>query len=211
MAIGDPYVTLSEAKDYLSIPDGKTSLNAALTSAIDSCSREIEQYCSRQFNQDTVATTRVYEPFTLKQTDVDDFWTLDGMIVKTDPGGIGDFSVTWDPADFEVRPYNGVVAGVPGWPFNELRACRGLYFPKYAPNPYRRRAVVQVTAQWGWPAVPPPVKQACLMMMATTFEVKGAPLGVAGMSNFGAPIRVRDNPMAKAKLAPYVYQPAMVG
>jgi hypothetical protein len=69
---------------------------------------------------------------------------------------------------------------------------------------------LQVTARWGWTAVPAAVKQACLILASETFRLKGAPFGVANMDQFG-PIRVRDNPMAQKKLMPYALDPVMVG
>src|SRR5690349_7370429 len=118
MALGDSYVTLPEAKDYLSIPANKTSLDAGLTQALDSVSREIERFCGRQFDQQTSPTARVFEPLTLRYCDVDDFWTTSGLVVQTDSGGTGDFDTLWDAADFELRPFNGVVDGTPGWPYS---------------------------------------------------------------------------------------------
>jgi hypothetical protein len=48
-------------------------------------------------------------------------------------------------------------------------------------------------------------------MAAETFQLKDAPLGVAGMDAFGSALRVRDNAMAASKLAPYVRDRFLVG
>lgn len=214
MAIGDPYATLDELKTYLF--KGQESKADAydddLTDALMSASQEIEKFCNRQFNQSTDLTSRVFIPFSLKKTYVDDFWTTEGMTLETDVGGTGDFTQEWDiDADVEIYPLNGVMDGVPGWPYSELWACRGLYFPLYMPNPYRRKAVVRVTAQWGWQSVPAPVHQACLIMAASTWKLRDAPFGVAGFSGMGGAVKVRDNPMAMNKLHKYVINPVQVG
>lgn len=68
--------------------------------------------------------------------------------------------------------------------------------------PGTKRAAVQVTARWGWVAVPAPVKAACLISAAETFKLREAPFGVASFQDFGL-ARVRDNPIARRKLNPY--------
>ena len=213
MAIGDPYATVGDLTSYIfkqQETKAATLYTSDLTSALNSASQEIERHCNRQFNLATTVSARIYEPKMWRHVEVDDFATTTGLIVQTDPGGTGNFSVTWDPLDYELYPYNGVVAGVPGWPYSEIRAVRGLFFPKYA-YPYRRRAVLQVTAQWGWLNVPAPVKQACLIMAAETWKLRDAPFGVAGFTQFGGAVKVRDNPMAASKLAPYVLDSVQVG
>lgn len=215
MAIGDPYATVDELTSYLfKQQESKATVLYAddLASALASASQDLEQFCGRQFNQQITPTARVYEPESLKRAFVDDFYTTSGLIIETDTGGTGNFDQLWDPSlDVELFPTNGVVSGVPGWPFNELRACRGLYFPKYAPNPYRRKAIVRVTASWGWEVVPAPVHQACLIMAAETWKLRDAPFGVAGFTQFGGAVRVRQNPMAASKLQKYALDGVQVG
>lgn len=215
MAIGDPYATVDDLTSYLfKQQEAKAGqlYSAELANALASASQDIEEFCGRQFNKQDTPTTRTYEPFSLKKSYVDDFYTTTGLVIETDPGGTGDFTQLWDSSlDVELFPANGVVAGVPGWPFNELRACRGLWFPKYAPNPYRRKQVLRVTASWGWATVPAPVRQACLIIAAETWKVRDAPLGVAGFTQFGGATKVRNNPMAFAKLQRYVLDGVQFG
>lgn len=211
MAIGDTYCSLVDLKDYLKVPTPNTTLDAALTDALQSSSAEIERICGRQFNKQDGATARIYEPFTLRLVFTEDFWTTDGLVVETDPSGSGDFSTVFGSSDYALYPLNGIVDGQPGWPYRKIKAVSGPYFPRYQQLPYRRTAVVRVTAQWGWALVPAPIKQACLIMSAATLQLKDAPLGVAGMTQFGSPIRVQDNKMAASKLARYIRSSTRVG
>ncbi len=48
MALGDPYATLPEFKDYLDIPDQGDDTRADI--ALRASARLIELYCRRQFN-----------------------------------------------------------------------------------------------------------------------------------------------------------------
>lgn len=193
MAIGDDYATLAELKEHLDITDstGDALLQIALTSA----SRGIEDFCGRQFNTDNVAVARTFRPLGRHVVYVDDFHTTTGLVVETDEDDDGTFERAWTSSDYELRPLNALRHGE-AWPYWQIHALETLEFP------CARRTTVQVTAQWGWAAVPASVKEACLLLAAETFKLKSAPFGVAGYGDFG-PIRVRKNPMASAMLMPY--------
>ncbi|MCX4912809.1 head-tail connector protein [Streptomyces sp. NBC_00687] len=204
MPLGDSYATLPQLKAYMrgSIEDDVTMYDSVLTDALASVSREIETHCNRQFNSADSASARSYgadEIFTLRDgatvrhwLAVDDFYDAASLVVQS-------AGVTWSPSAFSLYPRNGVVSGQTGWPFYEICAS-GLTFDP---------ADTSITAKWGWTAAPAPVKQACLILAAETFQLKDAPFGVAGMDQFGV-IRVRDNRMAASKLAPYVRDPILV-
>lgn len=201
MALGDRYATLADLKGYLAVNDSVD--DTVLEDALDSVSREIEDHCGRQFNQTTTATPRRYRAEHGCLMQVDDLHTTTDLVVETDGDGDGVFETTWSDTDFELEPLDGVVGGVPGWPFWTLRAVASRTFPS-------GRAAVRVTAQWGWAAVPEPVRQACLILAAETAKLKDAPFGVAGFGDYGA-VRVKNNPMAAQKLQPYVRYPVLVG
>lgn len=206
MPLGDSYATLPQLKAYMqgSIDSDVTMYDDVLTDALSSVSREIETHCNRQFNNASSATARAYGPeniFTISDTSgvlhwlaVDDFCDTAGLIVLS--GG-----TTWTLSDHKLYPRNGIVSGQTGWPYWEIHAASTLRFDASGDT--------TVTAKWGWAAVPTPVKQACLILAAETFQIKDAPFGVAGLDQFGV-IRVRDNRMAAAKLAPYVRDPILV-
>lgn len=203
MALGDSYVTVSELKSYKALGQSNTTFDDLLESAVQSASAEIEQYCNRQFNQDLVASARVYTPLVSRRLVVDDFWTTDGLIVEVDENRNGSFSRVLLSSEYELLPRNGVRNGQPGWPYNTIIGMDYSF-------PMDVRARVRVTAKWGWSAVPDTVKQACLIIASETFQLKDAPFGVAGNNQFGE-IRVRDNPMARNKLKAFVNRRLMVG
>lgn len=207
MALGDPYATYTELKDYLKLTDAGTAFDARLTDAVNSASREIERYTNRQFNMASSATARVFQPVRRNRCDSDDFWTTTGLVIETDASGDGVFETVWSASDYELFPLNGIVDGQDGWPYWKIRKAAGREFPI---NCYGRKATVRVTAKWGWAVVPAPVKQACLIMAAETYELKSAPLGVAGFGDFGV-VRIRQNSLAAAKLAPYKKNRVLVG
>lgn len=200
MALGDSYASLAELKTRLAATGSGD--DTALTNALAVASRGIEHVCRRQFNQATSATARVYYPCDACLSEPDDFYTTTGLIVATDGDNDGVYETTWASTDYQREPLNGIVNGESGWPTYRLRAVASRYFPARYGSYTPRRAPLQVTAQWGWSAVPAGVKEACLTVAEETFKLKDAPYGVIGMSEWGA-IRVRANPMAMMMIGPY--------
>lgn len=194
--LGDPYCTLAELKAYRGIAADEDSKDSELTWALESASREIEDHCERQFNKETTVSQRVFRVTDSSCVTVDDFHTTTGLVISTDDG-TGTFGTVWTAADYELLPLNGIMDGVPGWPYNEIEAVRSFTFPLYG-----RRASLRVTAQWGWAAVPTPVRQTCLLLAARNYKLSESPTGVEGFGEFGV-VRVRDMPEVAKKLRRY--------
>ena len=131
------------------------------------------------------------------RVDVDDFSTTTGLTVKTDEGDNGTYDQTWTvTTDFTVEPANLNLNGIP-WTYTQIRAVGSKVFPTAG-----QRARVQVTAAFGWPAVPDAVTQATYELALDIFKMKDAPFGVAGFNEYGQ-IRVRENNTVKMLLEPY--------
>lgn len=194
MAIGESYATVPELKSRMDVED--TIDDVRLAEALATASREIEAWCGRQFNKATDATARLFAPDSATLVLVDDFHTTTGLQIAVDSTGRGSFT-SWPSTAYRLEPLNGVVSGQPGWPYYRIRPLGG-----YGAWWWGVDGLVQVTAQWGWEAVPGPVKEACLIMAAESFKLGDAPFGVAGFGEFG-PVRVRMNSLAEQKLAPY--------
>lgn len=206
MALGDPYATLDELKTRLRIGLSDTSDDSALSSALLVASRAVDKACNRQFNDAGTVSARVFRTNDWYRAEVDDFSTTTGLIIQSDEADDGQFEVTWQAGlDYQLEPLNGIVDGEPGWPYWIICATESNYFVKWA-----RWAQLQVTARWGWAAVPAAVKEATLIVAEETFKLKDAPFGVAGFGEYGA-VRVRNNPMAWNLIAPYRRDPILVG
>lgn len=202
MALGDSYATLAQLKAHLGITDAID--DTLLTNALASTSRGIELVCGRVFNDAGSASAREYPPQTGRKVYTDDFHTTTGLVVATDADANGVYETVWTSAQYRAGPLNGVVGGQPGWPFYRLRAAVGSSFTLYEGD-----CLVQVTARWGWAAVPDPIRQACLVVASEMHKLKDAPFGVAGFGDYGA-VRVRANPVAMGWLAPYVREPTLM-
>lgn len=197
MAIGDNYITPEQFRDWFKLNKPDDGNDESIATVVAAISREIERHCGRQFNLAATATARVYNPTSRYSLVMDDVSTSAGFILKTDEDGDGVFETTWDPADYELTPRDGVQYGVDGWPYWIVKAVGSKRFR------YSQRANVQITAQWGWAEVPDPVFQAAKLMAADSFEMRNARLGVAGSDSFGSIIRLRDNGIACQKLKTY--------
>lgn len=217
MALGDPYATLDAYKARVGLTDAVD--DTTITAALDSASRSIESLTGRQFNLDSGLTTRVYYPTSQSVLLIDDIATATGLVIKTDNDDDGTYETTWTASDYLLEPINGVMDGVPGWPYCRIRAVgnknftvagRQSYSTYAGPGPTindymnvlplpSRRPSAQVTATYGWPVLPANVAQACLLLAAELVKLKDAPFGVAGFGEYGA-VRVRENPKIAALL-----------
>lgn len=203
MALGVSYGTLAQLKSRLGITN--TNDDVRLQSALDASSGDIEGVVGRQFNDAGSATARVYYPDSPTLVRVDDFSTTSGLILKADYGNDGVFEITWLAANYQVEPLNGIVDGQIGWPYNRIRAIN-QYYPLWWGAIGSPRASLEVTARWGWAAVPPPIIEANLIDAEELFKLKDAPYGVAGFGAMGA-VRVRANPKIMELLDGFMRSP----
>jgi hypothetical protein len=201
--LGDPYAELDELQTRLGGTNNSDD-DAAMNSALRVVSRGLEKVCHRQFNKATSATARIYgtdsvgtSVLSKSVAIVDDFHTTTGLAIATDTSDDGSFGSAWSATDYQLEPLSGIVDGETGWPYWLIRAVGSNSFPMSL-----RRAPLQVTAQWGWAAVPAAVKEACLVVAEETFKLKDAPFGVANLGEWGV-ARVKANPMAMAMIHPY--------
>lgn len=143
--------------------------------------------------------------------EVDDFFTMSGLVVRSDYAGDGSFGTTWTPSDYQLEPVNGLYLGEP-WPFNKVRAVRSLYFPMWGgiafPKP-KTQALVLVAAQWGWPLNSfADVYQACIIQAITIFKAPDVPFGATPFGESGVlRLKAALHPEAESLLEPYTENP----
>lgn len=200
MTITNGYATLAELKAELGIND--TDDDEALETAIEAASRQCDDYTGRRFWQDAAVVARVYEPEDPYCLYVDDISTATGLVVKIDADGSGTYETTLTlGTDFRLEPANAA-AEYPVRPYTELEIIRSRS-AYYWPTGYDD-VTVQVTAKFGWSAVPEQVAKACRIQALQLFKAKDAVFGALAMGD-GTTLRVKSslNPMAEALLAAY--------
>jgi hypothetical protein len=186
MAITNGYITLVNLKTYLKIDDSVE--DTLLESIIESASRSIDRIANRRFYLDAVASARTYRPVGNLRVIVDDFGTTTGLILKTDPDSTGTYQTTMTlNTDYIVEPTTALAKGRP---LNYLTIVGGTALSL----PVNYRPQVEVTAKWGWPAVPDDIEQATYILSADLYKRKDSIGGVLGLSELGA---IRMSPLGR--------------
>jgi len=210
LAAGDPYATLALLKTRLNIND--TNDDVALTAALATASLDIEGWCGRQFNDYGTESARIYYPDDLVTITTEDFQSSAGFALAFDFSNSGTYSTVITSGNYQLEPLNGIVDGTGGWPFYRIHIIQ-TWTPIWWTSIGYPRTSVQVTARWGWAAVPAPIQLACLMLAEENFKSKDAPFGVAGIAGIGlggGAVRVYDNPKIEALLSRYLRHPIQV-
>ena len=193
MAINNGYCTLAEVKAALRLTDNAD--DGLIEKAIEGASRRIDGVTGRWFYK-TASTAVSQYPVDSYNVSVSDMANT-SITVKTDDDGDGTFENTWvQGTDYQLEPLD---AGLNGRPYRRIVAIGGKTFPlQYNPDP----ALVQVTAQWGWNAVPDDVREAAILLSIRGFARYNAALGVVGFADMAIQVRAVD-PDVRDLLAPY--------
>lgn len=200
ISLTNAYATAAEVMALSRIND--TADGAILDTCINAASRSIDRWCGRRFWQDGSVVTREYHADDPYNVEVDDISTTTGLIVKVDSNDNSGYATTLTiTTDYLMYPLNAADE-VPVRPFTQIRVVAGgsYYFPTGS------RPGVQVTAKFGWPAVPDDVKLACILqaqMLYDAKDAKGGLLELVGGSGFASTLPAMHR-QAAALLASYV-------
>lgn len=198
MALSNAYCTEQQFREQFD--DDSTHLPTALVErAINATSRAIDKHCGRRFWFDDTVQVRTYRPEDGDLAWVDDIGTTTGLIVKTDTSGDGTYATTWASTDYELAPQNADADGG-AYAWWRIATVGTRLFP--TSGQYRP---LQVTARFGWSAVPDEVEQACIIRAAAVFKRRESINGLAGFGDFG-PVRIstRRDPDVAALLDNYI-------
>jgi len=182
------YVQLAELKDMLRISDGVD--DALLSAHIEAASRTIDEICRRSFTLDDTPTPRVYFPTNWHTVHTDDIGSTDGLVVKVGTDGVLDDVITYIFGE----PINALVRGRP---ITKIISVDGDFVSDIQPS-------VEVTARWGWPEVPEPVRSATAILAGRLFKRADSLLGVAGFGDLGAITLRAVDPDVQRMLSPYI-------
>lgn len=193
MSITNGYCTLADLKAVMRISDNVD--DALFEARIEEASRAIDDYTDRKFYKDAVASARIFTAPSGDYVLTDDIASTTGLIVKLDTTRDGTYATTLAANQYQLEPINGIAKGVS---INRIMAVPGGSFPTT-----KVPAPIQVTAIWGWPSIPLPVKSACILQAGRLVKRGDSLLGVAGFGDLGA-ISVRNiDPDVQKMLSPY--------
>ena len=204
MAITNGYATLDAFKEQMRIPVNDVTDDARLEAAIAAASRQIDGHTGRRFWQDSTVVDRQFYADNARICHVDDISTTSGLIVKVDDDDDGVFETTLTvTSNYIVRPVNAADM-VPVHPFTEIvlvDSNGAVSLPVHGSG----RPGVQITARFGWPAIPDDVTKACLVQAGMLFKADDASLGAVQFADAGVALRMQNrlHPIAEALLEPY--------
>ena len=187
-------LTDANLKLHLGIDADDSIDDDTITVAVNAANEAIVTACNRNFDTATTGT-RVYYPVHSHLVRIDDCTSV--TTVKTDTSDDGTFDTTWDTADYQVEPLNGLVDGRTV-PYYKIRSVEAKTFPVLGHRPS-----VQVTAVFGWASVPDPVTLAARIMGARLWRRKDSPEASFGFGEFALRL-ARTDPDVVPLLQPYV-------
>ncbi len=199
MAITNGYCTLAEVKAALRITDSTD--DTLLENAVEGASRRVDGYCGRWFYKTSSTALGVFA-FDAYNVPIRDIANT-SVTVKTDDDGDGTYETTWTQnTDYQLYP---LVATLNSQPYNRIVAVGAKSYPIFlSPS----KPLIEVTAEFGWNAVPDDIREATILLAMRGFARLNAALGVVGFADMAIQVRavdpdVRDllNPFRKIAIA----------
>lgn len=181
---------------YLELETLKNTLNLSGTSYADSdiqlalvaASRAIDDYCERRFYLDPDTTSvRYYTPGSKWRCEIDDLAVVTSVQHDYNGDGVYEQTLVQD-TDYFFEPYNrNLIDGVNREPWTtvclrELGRFRWFGFYNHS---------LKVTGQFGWPVVPPAVKEATSILAGRYLKrARETPYGFVGFGADGTTMRI---------------------
>lgn len=168
--------------------------DVVLEVAIEAASRWID-HRTGQFFYDSTGATYYYTPEDHKILFTDPIQSV--TTLKTDEDGDRTYETTWSTGDYDLYPLNASNHSRP-YSWIEINPEGDETFPLNAKS-------TQIVGDFGWSAVPKPIKEACLMLTSRVLKRDSAPLGVAGTAAGGELRQIMvEDPDVIRLIQPYV-------
>lgn len=194
------YATLADLRQWLGILDGADDTELSL--ALDASQTAVSAWCGADFNVYAQTSAKVFAAANRRLLDLGSvglsIGSQTGLAVATDEDDDGTFETVWTAGDWQVEPLNSAWPGGSSRPGDRLRAIGDYRFPVGGTG----RARVQITARWGWPAVPKPVKLATLILTTAWHQRRATMTGRSGFDGFFNSA-IGDDQSLQDLLAPY--------
>lgn len=165
------YATRAQVKRYLRVEDDAD--DALIDTWITAVSRNVDQFCGRQFGQVAALEARTYEVIHDRHVPtyfayVDDVQDVTGIEVMTSYGDV------LSASDYALLPRN---AAATGRPYEEIKLTSFT-------------CEITVTAKWGWNAVPAAVTEGLFLQAARLAARRDSPFGISGSPSEQGEIRL---------------------
>jgi hypothetical protein len=183
MPIDGIYASLSDFKNFVRSNGADTTDDTLMVMALDAAARAIDRTCNRTFVVSSgVETARVFTPLLMGNRYV---LPVDDMPLSATPTVMFDSTTNglYDTAStgFRLGP---TTAAARGLPYTLLNWNSGV-----TPPPLHDDSV-EVTAAWGWDAVPTTITYASMLQASRFLKRRDAPFGVTGSGELGNEMRL---------------------
>lgn len=203
MAWAPDYITDTELKDFVRIPDDVD--DAEVASAIEAASRAVDNAAhpdgKRQFGKVDAPEERFYTAKWRPRrgrwvVEIDDLMTTSGVVVSVPAGAITSYTLAPVNAAQRGRPWTHLVVD-----------------PGSAVQPTGDEFEVSMVAPWGWTATPGTVKSAVKLQASRFLSRRDSPYGIAGSPDQGSEMRLlaKLDPDVEAMLQYFVRREFVVG
>lgn len=200
MAWQPDYCTVDELADVVRINDTADDVQMAL--AISAASRAIDgpSGAGRQFGLCDAPEARYYTArwdHDRWVIEMDDLMVTAGVLMAVDLYAKGQYNEDVDVVYTGLRPAN---ARAKNRPYTRLTVL-----PTSPVQVTDFPDAIRLTAQWGWSAVPPTIKQATILQASRFLSRRDAPFGVAGSPEAGSEMRLlaKLDPDVQVAISPY--------
>jgi hypothetical protein len=191
------YIELGEFKATATL-QGQSFADMDIKIAIASSSRAVDEVAGRRFYLDAdAAQVRYYSPTDWWTLHVDDIVTI--TTLKSDESGDGTFENTWTLNTDYVREPLNAASDLEPWTKLCAHPNGGFRFPINVPRS------VELTGKFGWPVVPPQIKQATTILAQRLLKrAREVPFGVSGVGLDGSVVRIMaQDPDVMSLVAPF--------
>lgn len=190
------YCDLAVLKVSVGIDADDESSDAALTGVLEAADETIDNFCHRTFavpGEDAVPTSRIC-PVVGSVIRTADIASASSIVVRSDGDDDGVFE-TLIASDVELETY----------PLNAIADGRPIEALRLRGSRCATTVTVQVTALYGWPAVPASIVEAARLQAARLWKRRDAALGIAGVPELGTQrVLAKVDADVQVLLTPYV-------
>ncbi len=176
MTLTNAYCTLAEVKEQERLNISVTTFDTAIEKAIEAVSRAIDDECSRFFWKETNDSTAYFTAKREKSILIGDYVSI--TTLSTDSNGDRSYQDWTVDTDYDLWPYNAAL---------DNRPYMGI---EITPNGSKRFYAnvakgVKIVGKRGWPSVPQPIHEACILWLMRAYKRYATPLGVSAMTALG--------------------------
>lgn len=199
MTITNGYATLAELKSQDRLGITAATWDTQIEGVIESVSREIDLLCARFFWTDTNDVTRYFTAAAEDYLLIGDWASITS--VSTDSFGDRVYNAWTVDVDFDLYPYDANSDGKPYMRIDVTPRGSKRFYPGITKG-------VKIVGKRGFPAVPKPIHEACILWSMRAYKRYATPLGVSAMTALGEmSVKVPPpDPDVQVKIAPYVLQ-----